>query len=82
MAGLWERAVEKFNSRRARVGVLGLGYAGLPLTCCFAEAGYETIGFDVDRSKIQKLQAGQSYIGHIPSERIAAGEGWSFAGQR
>jgi UDP-N-acetyl-D-glucosamine dehydrogenase len=71
MAGLWERAVEKFNSRRARVGVLGLGYAGLPLTCCFAEAGYETIGFDVDRSKIQKLQAGQSYIGHIPSERIA-----------
>ena len=71
MAGLWERAVEKFNSRRARVGVLGLGYAGLPLTCCFAEAGFETIGFDVDRTKIQKLQAGQSYIGHIPSERIA-----------
>ncbi len=71
MAASWERAIEKFNSRRARVGVLGLGYAGLPLTCCFAEAGFETIGFDVDRAKVQKLQAGESYIGHIPSARIA-----------
>jgi hypothetical protein len=50
MEGLWERAIEKFNHRSARVGVLGLGYAGLPLTCCFAEAGFETFGFDVDRS--------------------------------
>jgi UDP-N-acetyl-D-glucosamine dehydrogenase len=71
MSALWERAVEKFNSRRARVGVLGLGYAGLPLTCCFAEAGFETFGFDVDQAKIQKLLAGQSYIGHIPADRIA-----------
>jgi len=72
MACLLERTIEKFNARRARVGVLGLGYAGLPLTCCFAEAGFETIGFDVDQSKIQKLRAGQSYIGHISSDRIAS----------
>ncbi len=39
MAGQWERAIAKFKDRSARVGVLGLGYAGLPLTCCFAEAG-------------------------------------------
>src|SRR5229473_807976 len=71
MAGLWERAIAKFNDRSARVGVLGLGYAGLPLTCCFAEAGFETFGFDVDRAKIAQLQAGQSYIGHIPEQRIA-----------
>jgi UDP-N-acetyl-D-glucosamine dehydrogenase len=71
MAGLWERAIAKFNDRSARVGVLGLGYAGLPLTCCFAEAGFETFGFDVDGAKIQQLQAGQSYIGHIPAQRIA-----------
>ena len=48
MGGLWERAIEKFNDRRARIGVLGLGYAGLPLTCCFAEAGFQTYGFDID----------------------------------
>jgi UDP-N-acetyl-D-glucosamine dehydrogenase len=70
MSALWERAVEKFNSRQARVGVLGLGYAGLPLTCCFAEAGFETFGFDVDQAKIERLLAGQSYIGHIPADRI------------
>ena len=41
MGGLWERAIGKFNDRTARIGVLGLGYAGLPLTCGFAEAGFE-----------------------------------------
>ena len=71
MAALWERAIEKFNARSARVGILGLGYAGLPLTCGFAEAGFQTIGFDVDSTKVHRLQAGNSYIGHIPSERIA-----------
>lgn len=70
MDGLWEKAIEKFNERSARVGVLGLGYAGLPLTCCFAEAGFETYGFDIDAAKVQELQAGRSYIGHIPAERI------------
>ncbi len=71
MAGLWEVAVSRFEDRSARVGVLGLGYAGLPLTCCFAEAGFHTLGFDVDRAKIEQLQAGRSYIGHIPARRIA-----------
>ncbi|HEV3113362.1 MAG TPA: nucleotide sugar dehydrogenase [Candidatus Binataceae bacterium] len=41
------------------------------MTCCFAEAGFETFGFDVDRSKVEQLRAGRSYIGHIPAERIA-----------
>ena len=71
MAELWERAIAKFKDRTARVGVLGLGYAGLPLTCCFAEAGFETLGFDVDRAKVEQLQAGRSYIGHIPAQRIS-----------
>jgi UDP-N-acetyl-D-glucosamine dehydrogenase len=52
--------------------VLGLGYAGLPLACCFAEAGFETFGFDIDGTKIQELQDGLTYIDHIPSERIAS----------
>ncbi len=71
MAGLLEHAIRKFEDRSARVGVLGLGYAGLPLTCCFAEAGFQTMGFDIDPAKIEQLQAGRSYIGHISGERIA-----------
>src|SRR5436309_2819091 len=66
----FEQAIERFSNRSAVVGVLGLGYAGLPLACSFAEAGFTTLGFDVDASKIQKLERGQSYIGHISTERI------------
>lgn len=47
-----------------------MGYVGLPLMLRFAEAGYKVLGFDVDQNKIQKLQAGQSYIKHIPSAAI------------
>ncbi len=57
--------------RRALVGVVGLGYVGLPLVQAFAAAGFRTLGFDVDAGKIEKLRAGQSYIGHIPSQQIA-----------
>lgn len=67
----WERAIEQFTNRQAHVAVLGLGYAGLPLACCFAEAGFYTRGFDIDQDKIRALQAGRSYIGHIASQRIA-----------
>jgi UDP-N-acetyl-D-glucosamine dehydrogenase len=72
MTELAAEAIEKFRSHRARVGVLGLGYAGLPLACCFAEAGLVTVGFDVDESKVCELRAGRSYIGHISSDRLGA----------
>jgi nucleotide sugar dehydrogenase len=65
-------AVEKFTSRSARVGILGLGYAGLPLACTFAEAGFTTLGFDIDGCKIKELKHGHSYIGHISSKRLSA----------
>jgi UDP-N-acetyl-D-glucosamine dehydrogenase len=65
-------AVEKFRSHRARIGVLGLGYAGLPLACCFAEAGFTTYGFDIDPAKVRELRAGRSYIGHISPLRVEA----------
>ncbi|HXT60713.1 MAG TPA: nucleotide sugar dehydrogenase [Pirellulales bacterium] len=57
--------------KTARVGVIGLGYVGLPLIRAFVAAGYRTLGFDVDPSKIDRLLAGTSYISHIPSEWIA-----------
>ncbi len=59
------------GQRTARVGVIGLGYVGLPLIRAFVAAGFRTLGFDVDQRKVDQLQAGQSYIEHIPSAWIA-----------
>src|ERR1019366_581802 len=62
--------IEKVDSRVARVGVIGLGYVGLPLVLLFAESGFEVTGFDVDPKKAQALNAGESYIRHIGAGRI------------
>jgi UDP-N-acetyl-D-glucosamine dehydrogenase len=67
---LFEEAREKFKTRRAHVGVIGLGYAGLPLACSFAEAGFQVTGFDIDNGKVQQLRSGRSYIAHIDPARI------------
>jgi UDP-N-acetyl-D-glucosamine dehydrogenase len=56
--------------KTARVGVIGLGYVGLPLVRAFIKAGFRTLGFDVDQSKVQRLLRGQSYIQHLSSEWI------------
>jgi UDP-N-acetyl-D-glucosamine dehydrogenase len=70
-ATLAEQLLSRLELRTARICVIGLGYVGLPLAETFAWGGYPVIGFDIDPDKIQQLQAGQSYIGHISSERIA-----------
>ncbi|MCR4415071.1 MAG: nucleotide sugar dehydrogenase [Thermoguttaceae bacterium] len=62
---------EAIRGKTAKVGVVGLGYVGLPLIRAFVGAGFSTLGFDVDQSKIDRLLAGQSYIAHIPSPWIA-----------
>ncbi|HEY0984552.1 nucleotide sugar dehydrogenase [Schlesneria sp.] len=62
---------EKIADKTAIVGVIGLGYVGLPLIRAFARAGFRTMGFDVDQSKVDKLKSGQSYIKHIDSAAIA-----------
>ena len=54
----------------AKVGVIGLGYVGLPLIRTFVTAGFQTLGFDVDAGKVESLLAGRSYIEHIASEWI------------
>lgn len=62
--------LEKLKSKSALVGVVGLGYVGLPLSMAFAEAGCSVLGFDVDPSKPAHIEGGQSYLKHITSERI------------
>jgi UDP-N-acetyl-D-glucosamine dehydrogenase len=62
--------LRKIDARAARVAVLGLGYAGLPLTDALVRAGFPVIGFDIDAEKIARLQRGESYIRHIPAATI------------
>ncbi len=61
---LWLEAIQ---NRWARVGIVGMGYVGLPLMRTYCSAGFSCLGFDVDVSKVEKLNAGKSYIKHIPS---------------
>lgn len=62
----------KFTDHSAVIGVIGLGYVGLPLVLAYAEKGYSVIGFDVDEKKVDAINAGLSYIQHIAAERIGA----------
>ncbi|MCR9096372.1 MAG: nucleotide sugar dehydrogenase [bacterium] len=62
----------KIEAREARIGVIGLGYVGLPLAVELGEAGFRVIGFDVDASKVRTLGEGRSYIGDVPSEDLQA----------
>ncbi|PKN24681.1 MAG: nucleotide sugar dehydrogenase [Deltaproteobacteria bacterium HGW-Deltaproteobacteria-22] len=64
--------VKKIENKTARVGVIGLGYVGIPLVLEFGRQGYHVLGFDVDPVKVRMINAGQSYIKHIGPERIAA----------
>ena len=62
---------EKIRDRSARVGVIGLGYAGLPFAAQFCRAGYPVTGFDIDSKKTEALNRGKSPVGSVPSEAIA-----------
>ena len=62
--------IKKIMENRVLIGIIGMGYVGLPLALEFAEAGFNVTGFDIDKNKIEKLNSGESYIKHIQSERI------------
>jgi UDP-N-acetyl-D-glucosamine dehydrogenase len=62
--------LKAIESLKARVGVIGLGYVGLPLVREFSRAGFSVLGFDIDAGKVDKLNKGQSYIKHIPSSLV------------
>jgi len=64
--------VAGFRGRTAKIGIIGLGYVGLPLLRAAAERGFSALGFDIDRAKVELLNAGGSYLCHISAESIAA----------
>ena len=65
-----EALAEKIKSRTARVGIIGLGYVGLPLAVEFAKAGFAVTGIDVQESKVAKLVRGESYVQDVPAESL------------
>src|SRR3954469_19086049 len=64
--------VDRIRTRKARVGVIGLGYVGLPLVVQFARAGFDVTGFAVDASKTEPIHAGRSYIPDVSQADLAA----------
>ncbi len=72
MSSALEELGRKIDDRTACIGVIGLGYVGLPLAVEFAKAGFTVIGFDIDAEKVRSINARQSYIGDVPTEDIEA----------
>lgn len=67
------------RSKKAVIGIVGLGYVGLPLALRFSEEGYSVVGFDIDDFKVKRISEGQSYIEHIPSSAVQAAVSKSFS---
>ncbi|MDF3047237.1 MAG: nucleotide sugar dehydrogenase [Candidatus Midichloriaceae bacterium] len=65
-----EKLLNKIRNKTVVIGIIGLGYVGLPLAIRFAEEDFKVVGFDIDQYKINKIASGQSYIKHIPAESI------------
>ncbi len=66
-----DKVISKFQARNAQVAVIGLGYVGLPLALAFAEAGYQTIGIELNATRVDQINRGESYIEDIPSAALA-----------
>ncbi|NEO68923.1 nucleotide sugar dehydrogenase [Moorena sp. SIO3H5] len=66
------KLLETIQSKQAIIGIVGLGYVGLPLMLRFVESGFNVLGFDIDTTKIEQLNNGQSYIKHIGTDRVAS----------
>ena len=71
MSPIAQALLEKIDSRTARVGVVGLGYVGLPLAVEMARAGFRTTGIDLDRRKVDAINRGESYIQDVPTADVA-----------
>ena len=70
--------LQKIQQKKSLVGIIGLGYVGLPLAKAFTAKGFRVLGFDVDPAKVAKLQRGESYIGHLSAEMIREMRGQGF----
>ncbi|MGF6781086.1 nucleotide sugar dehydrogenase [Paraburkholderia sp. GAS334] len=70
--------IDRIQSRSAKVGIVGLGYVGLPLMLRFSEVGFHVLGFDIDINKVDALNSGRSYIEHISSDAVKEAQARRF----
>jgi UDP-N-acetyl-D-glucosamine dehydrogenase len=75
---LFDSTLAKFRNKEALIGILGMGYVGLPLMLRYNAIGFRVLGIDIDANKVEKLNAGRSYIEHIGSDRVAAARASGF----
>ena len=65
------KLLTEIKNKTAKIGIIGLGYVGLPLLLRYADVGCDVLGYDIDESKINDIRAKKSYIAHFPDEAIA-----------
>ena len=82
LVSLSHQLKHKIENRTANIGIIGMGYVGLPLALLFSEQKFPVTGFDIDRSKVESLNKGASYIYHIPATEIQAASGRGFRASR
>ena len=71
---MFEQAIKRYQDKEAIIGIVGLGYVGLPLLLRYTQVGFKVIGFDIDNFKVDSLNAGKSYIEHIAADKIQAAQ--------
>lgn len=71
MSELADGIRERIEAREAVIGVVGLGYVGLPIAVAFAEAGFRVAGVDLDKERVRAIDSGRSYLRDVPDERVA-----------
>lgn len=71
MSNIKSTLIKKLQAKNAVIGIVGLGYVGLPLMLRYNDIGFRVLGIDIDQEKVDRLNAGKSYIEHIPSEKVA-----------
>ena len=65
-----ETLINKLNKKTAKIGVVGIGYVGLPLALTYSDSGYKVIGFDINKNRVEEINSGKSPINHINNNRI------------
>ena len=73
-----ENLLNKLNNKEAVIGIVGMGYVGLPLMLIYSKAGYSVIGIDIDQTKVEAMNSGKSYIGHISDISIKQAKDQGF----
>ena len=71
---MFEQAIKRYQDKEAIIGIVGLGYVGLPLLLRYTQVGFKVIGFDIDSFKVDSLNTGKSYIEHIAADKIQAAQ--------